>query len=40
MENVIQHVKIEDIVPRNHRHTLNDIKALEELAISIKENGI
>ena len=40
MDNVIQHVKIEDIVPRNHQYNLSDIKSLEDLAISIKENGI
>ena len=40
MDNVIQHIKIEDIVPRNHRYNLSDIKSLEDLAISIKENGI
>ena len=40
MDNVIQHVKIEDIVPRNHQYNLSDIKYLEDLAISIKEEGI
>lgn len=40
MDNVIQHIKIEDIVPSNHNYNQVDIKALEDLAISIKNNGI
>lgn len=40
MDNVIQHIKIEDIVPSNHNYNLIDIKVLEDLAISIKNNGI
>ena len=40
MDNVVQHIKIEDIVPRDHHYNLIDIKSLEDLAISIKENGI
>ena len=40
MDDVIQNIKIEDIVPRNHRQTNNSFKELEDLAISIRENGI
>lgn len=40
MDNVIQHIKIEDIVPSNHNYNLFDIKSLEDLAISIENNGI
>ena len=40
MDNVIQHIKIEDIVPSNQNYNIIDIKILEDLAISIKNNGI
>lgn len=40
MDNVIQNIKVEDIVPSNHNYNLMDIKVLEDLAISIKNNGI
>lgn len=40
MDDVIHNIKIEDIVPRNHRQTNNSFKELEDLATSIRENGI
>ena len=40
MDNVVQNIKIEDIVPRSHHKNTNSFKELEELAISIKDNGI
>lgn len=40
MDNVIQNIKIEDIVPRSHHQNNENFKELEDLAITIKENGI
>jgi len=39
MDNVIQNIKIEDIVPNNYHHQY-EMKELEDLASSIKKHGL
>ena len=39
MDNVIQNIRIEDIVPNNYQHQY-DMKEIEELAASIKKHGL
>ena len=39
MDNVIQNIKLEDIVPNNYHHQY-DIKEIEDLASSIKKHGL